>query len=184
MDNPTQPEVDWTEFQEESDTNILDTLSRVCRHKQGLDRDIEEAEQRLKDLKAEQRRYVEDIIPSILLNNGLSEVKLEDNSKVTIKKVYTGHIKQENWDEVEEYLEAHNEDSIIKRETKVDFGKGQTEASVKLMMWLREQNMTYKSKSYIHPMTLKSYIKTKMEDGENFPMELFGANVINQAVVK
>lgn len=182
-----QPEVNWDEFQEEPNENIMQTLAKVCNHKRKLMRDIEDKKQELKELEAENRRVTEDLIPSMLLNNGLSEVKLNTGEKVTIKKIYTGHIKADNWLEAEQYLKDTGEDSIIKSECKVDFGKGRKmmEESVLLMQYLREKNLTYKAKSFVHPMTLKSFIKENMEAGtQDFPMELFGANVINQAVVK
>ena len=183
----TQPEeVNWDEFEEDQDLN-MDTLFEVCTYKRMLMQDIDDQKEKLKRLNEEHRHITEDVIPGMLLDKGLSEIKLKTGEKVTIKKVYTGHIKAEDWLNAEQYLKDSGNDSIIKSECKVDFGKGRKmmEASVLLMQHLREQNLPYKAKSFVHPMTLKSFIKENMESGtENFPMGLFGANIINQAVVK
>ena len=47
-----------------------------------------------------------------------------------------------------------------------------------------QQGYAAEQKTEIHPQTLRAFVKERVENGDDFPMELFGAWVGQRAVIK
>jgi hypothetical protein len=174
-----------------SNPNYLNYLADLCKKMLRLDVEINRAEEAVKELKAQRRELNEIAIPDIFLDMGLSEIKLEDEhglgiKKVSVSKAYSASIPKDRWDEAKQWLVEQEEDAMIKTKVTADFGKGraETENSIKLMTFLKNGNVWYDVKESVHPMTLKSFVKQRLEGGKALPMDLFGVHVINQTKIK
>ena len=169
----------------------LNYLAEQCKAMLKLDIEINRAENTVKALKAKRREINEITIPDIFLDMGLSEIKLEDEhglgiKKISVVKTYSASIPKDRWDEVKEWLVEQEEDAMIKTKITADFGKGraETENSVKLMAYMQKENIWYLAKEAVHPMTLKSFVKQRLEGGKALPMDLFGVHVLSQTKIK
>jgi len=66
----------------------------------------------------------------------------------------------------------------------VSFGRGEDNAAKNAVGILREQGFDPDVKTHIHPMTLKAFVKERVEDGKPIDLDLFGAYVVNAAEIR
>ena len=148
---------------------------------------ITSKEEELAVLKEAARKLSEEIIPGILLGCGIETIKLDNGMKVSVSKFYSAKIPDERKDEAFKFLEDSGNDSIIKSEVDMTFGKGEEERELekKAVALLTESGIPFEQKRGIHPQTLKAFVKEQIESGvENFPMDLFGVYIGNKTKVK
>lgn len=174
---------------DEEPTNTKQVLKEVgdaCNRLKELKAKQAELELELKNLTGTIRQFEEVTVPDLLSSAGLEEIKLESGEKVKVKQVYTASIRPENWGEVKAFLVKNEEDAMIKLAVDTRFGTGrkEQEQSVRLLQFLADSDINFKSKETIHPMTLKSYVRQKIEAGEAFPADLFGVHVLNKTTIK
>ena len=147
---------------------------------------LENLEQMIKDLKTEIKDIAEDIIPTMMSQAGLSEYKLDDGSKVTVKENVYAHISAKNKPDAFDWLRKQGLDDIIKNEIVATFGRGEDTKAVDLYNYLTQAaKLNAVQKQTVHPSTLKAFAKEQVESGNpDFPQELFGVHVVREASVK
>lgn len=157
------------------------------------ERAVESAEAALKVLKERERKLREEDLPSAMEEVGLKKVVLQSGEEVTVKQeVYAAYPKAQEG-RVFAWLKEHGAAGLIKNEVVVALGKladDDEEALEKanaLIRALGDLNMDYATKEAVHPQTMKAFIREQLESPEKaaeFPMELFGARVVNAASIK
>ena len=156
-------------------------IARAIRNKEAEIGDLEEL---LKSKKEELRRKSEEELPSMMAELGVNSFELDDGSKVTVRDLYGGYISKPNRDAAYEWLRENNYDDIIKNIIAVQFGRGEDQEAEKYLKILEGHGLLPEQNTSIHPSTLKAWVKERMENGDQFPMDLFGAFVGQRAVVK
>jgi hypothetical protein len=114
----------------------------------------------------------------------LSEFKLEDGSQVTIKPTYGASIKVEDRPQAYEWLRENGYDDIIKNTVTCAFGRGEDDNASAFTALAEKEGFIPTQKEEIHTSTLRAFIKERVENGDEFPSELFGAYVGQRAVIK
>ena len=138
---------------------------------------VSEATQNLKEL-------AEKTLPEKMNAMGLTEFKLDNGYKIVIKKMYFGSISETNAIPAFEWLKKEGHDDIIKNKVQCDFGRGEEEKAEKLVKLLQENEVQFESKKFVHPQTLKAFVKEQMTAGkEGFPTDLFGAFTLDKSSV-
>lgn len=147
---------------------------------------LEKLEQLVKDTKAQIKDIAEDVIPTMMLQAGLSEYKLEDGSKVSVKENVYAHISKANAQAAFQWLRNNDYGDIIKNEVVASFSKGEDERATDLLKHLQQElELNATQKEAVHPSTLKAFAKERVESGDTeFPTELFGVHVVREASVK
>ena len=153
-------------------SEILD-LAKTLTEKERL---IEETSKTLEKLSAEAKEIRERQLPDVMLTFGLTEIKMVDGRILTIKPVYYASVPKARSESAFQWLRDNAMGGIIKSEIKVsDSYKDQ----------LIEANVPFELKESINPMTLRSFVRERIEANDtNFPRELFGAVTVNTAVFK
>ena len=164
----------------DDELQIVSTLS----HKQlELEDEVTRLEELLKDTK-KQLDFVRQVeLPNALAEIGLSSITLTNGAKIEVKQKYYASIPVESRAEAFAWLQDHSYDSIIKNVVKCEFGKGENDSAKEAMRELISLGLRPVNDKSVHPMTLKSFIKDLLERGEEFPMDLFGAGVVNESKV-
>ena len=111
-------------------------------------------------------------------------MELEDGSKVELKPTYGAYIKVDNRDKAFEWLKENGYDDIIKNVVSVQFGRGEEKLADDLVSLTTGAGYSPDQKKDIHPQTLKAFVKDQVENGNEFPMDLFGAWVGQRANIK
>ena len=89
----TSPNFDVREEMLKDSTDLLDnvevtTIAQECVKLKSKEDEIAKLEEQLKNKKAEADDISSRVIPELLAEQGLSEIKLADGSKVSVKKEY------------------------------------------------------------------------------------------------
>ena len=145
---------------------------------------IANLENLLKEKKRELLKLTDEDLPSMLQEIGLSEFKLEDGSQVTIKPTYGASIKVEDRPQAYEWLRENGYDDIIKNTVTCAFGRGEDDNASAFAALAEKEGFIPSQKEEIHASTLRAFIKERVENGDEFPSELFGAYVGQRAVIK
>jgi hypothetical protein len=123
-------------------------------------------------------------LPAMFLELGLNKLELADGSTVEVKQTYGASIKVDNRPAAYDWLREHDYDDIIKNTVACNFGRGDDELAKQFSEFAMAQGFDAQTKTEIHPQTLRAFIKERVEAGEEFPMELFGAWVGQRATIK
>tara|TARA_R100000234_G_scaffold46829_1_gene27995 strand:- start:17050 stop:17583 length:534 start_codon:yes stop_codon:yes gene_type:complete len=145
---------------------------------------IQHLEAKLKLEKEAYAKLVEEDLPLKLAEFGMSEIKMDDGSKIVIKNVYRGHISKDNQQAAFNWLRENNFDDIIKNEVKVVFGKGEDDEASKFKSRLTEDGVGYNDREYVHHSTLSGFIREQTEKGKALPQDLLGIYVGQEAQIK
>lgn len=146
---------------------------------------VAEAEAELKTAKTRLEEIENKELPDLLIELGLTEIKLADGSKIEVKEQIKASITAENADAAFKWLRENDFAGIIKTGVSFEFDRGDDEAANKFAGEVFEQfGQTPAVKNTVHSMTLKSFVKEQIEAGTDIPRETFGVYVFNQAVYK
>ena len=156
-----------------------------------LARQIRDKEDRIKslegDLKAEKKsllKLTDEDMPAMLAEIGISSFSLDDGSQVEVKQTYGVSILVDNRPKAHEWLRDHGYDDIIKNTVLCQFGRGEDDLASSFTAFAQKQGYVPEQKTEIHPQTLRAFVKERVEEGDDFPMELFGAWIGQRAVIK
>jgi hypothetical protein len=159
-------------------------MAEIARAIGNKEAEIGDLEDLLKSKKEELRRQSEEELPSMMAELGINSFELDDGSKVTVRDLYGGYISVPNRDAAYEWLRENNYDDIIKNIIAVQFGRGEDQKAEQYLKILEGHGLLPEQNTSIHPSTLKAWVKERMENGDQFPMDLFGAFVGQRAVIK
>ena len=169
---------------EEISSEDLMGIADLVKAQVNLEQQIAKASESLQEMQDTLRRISETTIPEAMMAIGLSEVKLQTGESVTIKKYYSASIPGERSTEALAWLRKTGNDDIIKNNVICQFGKGEDDVATLAVELLRSKGLTPEQKTFVHPMTLKSFVKERIENAQELPQELFGVYVGNKTVIK
>lgn len=162
----------------------LSSVGALAKRAKQLEKEIDEIESVLKERKDQQRKLLEESIPSMLQELGMKKFTMADGSTIEIKPFYGASIKEENRAVAYEWLRKNGYDDIIKNTVSVRFGRNEDKLCDALINQLREQNYPVEQTEKIEPQTLKAWAKEMVERGVEFPTETFGLFTGHKATIK
>lgn len=167
-----------------ADDNSLMTISNLAMRQLSLAGQIEDAEERLKELNAQFKQISEMDLPNAMLELGMRSFKLEDGASISVEKFYGASIKVENRPLAYAWLEENGHGPLIKTDVVIPFGKG-TEARAdakELMEDLKSEGFDVALEESVHHSTLKAFAKEQLEAGTPLP-DLFTVFVGEKAKI-
>jgi len=159
-------------------------ISALARRAKLLEKEIDDLEETVKERKNQYRKITEEALPEALAQLGMSSFKMEDGSSIDIKPFYSASISEARRAEAFQWLRDHGFEDIIKNTVSVRFGRGEDELCVRLLDLLGQQGYPAAQAEKVEPQTLKAWVKERVERGEEFPTELFGAFIGKKATIK
>ena len=166
---------------ESMDNTGLKSIAEIARAARNQEDLVNKLEDQLKTAKRELLRLTDEDLPAMLQELGLSSFELDDGSKVTVRPTYGAHIKAENRETAFDWLRQNGFDDIIKNTVSCNFGRGEDREASEFIDYAQGLGYAAEQKTEVHPSTLKAWVKERVETGETFPMELFGAYVGQRA---
>ncbi len=183
MNNLTeQMEQDQTEVIK-STTNI-ETLSDQVLKLRAMEDQLKIMEDALKTKKKEIDRVSGEVIPTMLSEMGLSQLKLMDGSSVDVKPFYSATISAQNKDRAYNWLRTNGLGDIIKNEISVSFGRNEDNKAAGYAELAKSRGFQPTQKLKVEPMTLKALVRERIEAGKEMPTELFNIFVGNKTTIK
>ena len=179
------------DFEEASATAVekvsqqgLGSVAEIARAIRAAEDRIANVEEQLTEYKKELLKLTDEDLPAMLQELGLSSFSLDDGSTVEVKPTYGASIKVDNRPAAFEWLREHGYDDIIKNTVACSFGRGEDDRASAFAAFAEREGYFAEQKTEVHPQTLRAFVKERVEAGDEFPMELFGAYVGQRAVIK
>jgi len=166
------------------DQERLKTVASMAVAIRNKEAEIEDLEAKLKKEKNALLKMTDEDLPTMLTEIGFSSITLDDGSNVTVKQTYGASIRIDDKPQAFEWLRDNGYDDIIKNQVMCIFGRGEDDQASAFKALASQQGLAAEQKTDIHPQTLRAFIKERVENGDDFPMELFGAWVGQRAVIK
>jgi hypothetical protein len=149
-----------------------------------MEQEIETAEAALSSLKKQYLKLTDEELPAVLEELGIAEMKLDDGSKIKLTQIYGASIPVDRREEAFAWLRENGYDDIIKNTVACSFGRGEDDKAAKFTDSIRRMGLAPDTKTEVHAMTLKAFVRERVETGDELPMDLFGAFVGQRAVIK
>ena len=109
-----------------------------------------------------------------------TEAQLKDLQQ----KYVSARIPETKKQEAFQYLRSIGEGDLIKNEVIVSFSMGQDNQAGSVVADLEDKGFAPVKKQHVHPMTLKTWIKNRIENGHDIDFDLFGVYQGNRAKIK
>jgi hypothetical protein len=165
------------------DTGTGKQLSDLVRKLRSIEQDIEDAELNMKALKAEKHRLSVENIPGLMDEMGVDRLDV-DGVSVSRKMIVHASIPQDRKEEAFAWLRENGLDDIIKNDVTCSFGKGEDNVAGDVVGLLHEKGFDPKTKTHVHPSTLKAFVKERIVDGKPIDLDMFGAFIANAAEIR
>ena len=151
------------------------TIAQECVKLKKKEDEIAQIEEQLKNKKAEADDIGSRVIPELLAEQGLSEIKLADGSKVSVKKEFRATVPKDNLkrESALQWLRDQGLGDIIKNNVFVTFGKGEDNKAQQLLDLAAENGFEPEQKSDVAWATLTALFRERIESGLDMPSEVF-----------
>jgi len=175
---------------EQDKTDILDksenikSLSNEVQKMESLVKEIESIEENLKKKKKDLDVISGEVIPTMMSEMGLSQLKLMDGSQIDVKPFYNATITVANRESAFNWLRQNGLGDIIKNEVVVSFGRGEDNKAAEYAELAKSQGLQPAQKLKVEPMTLKALVRQRIEAGQEMPTEIFSIFVGNKTTIK
>ena len=167
-----------------SRTENIQSLADQVQMLEGLHKRIETSEDNLKDLKNEYQRISGEVIPTMMSEMGLAELKLSDGSHLKVSTSYKAHITEANKEAAFNWLRDNGLGDIIKNEISVSFGSFEDNKAADYAELAKGQGFQPTQKMKVESMTLKALVRERIEAGKEMPTEIFGVFSENKTTIK
>ena len=167
-----------------SKTENIQSLADQVSMLEGLHKRIETGENNIKDLKKEYQRISGEVIPTMMSEMGLAELKLSDGSHLKVSTTYRATITEANKEAAFNWLRNNGLGDIIKNEILVSFGRNEDNKAATYAELAKGQGFQPTQKMKVEPMTLKALVRERIEAGKEMPTEIFGVFSENKTTIK
>ncbi len=151
---------------------------------ESLAKEIEDIEENLKEKKKDLDVISAEVIPTMMSEMGLSQLKLMDGSMLDVKPFYSATITVANRESAFNWLRQNGLGDIIKNEMVVSFGRGEDNKAAEYAELAKSQGLQPAQKLKVEPMTLKALVRQRIEAGQEMPTEIFSIFVGNKTTIK
>ena len=165
-------------------TEHIQSLADQVERLEGVSSEIEEAESRIKLLKKKRDHISGEVIPTMMSEMGLAELKLHDGSHLKVSTSYRATITEANKEAAFNWLRNNGLGDIIKNEISVSFGRNEDNKAADYAALAQERGYQPTQKLKVEPMTLKALVRERIEAGKEMPTEIFGVFSENKTTIK
>ena len=165
-------------------TDNIQSLADQVERLEAVVTTIDAAEDNLKLLKKKRDHISGEVIPTMMSEMGLAELKLHDGSHLKVSTTYRATITEANKETAFNWLRNNGLGDIIKNEISVSFGRGEDKKAAHYAELAKGQGLEPTQKLKVEPMTLKALVRERIEAGKELPTELFGVYTENKTTIK
>lgn len=133
---------------------------------------IEQLTAELRAAKEDWEKIARELLPDAMAACHLKSFTLESGQVITIKDDVHASIPIAALAQAAQWLRAHNHGAIVKNEFKVPFGAGEDEQARTLEKFLDANGVEFNSRVFVHPQTLKRWVKDQLAEGNEVPKSI------------
>jgi hypothetical protein len=145
---------------------------------------IADIENDLKMMKKKRDHISGEVIPTMMSEMGLAELKLHDGSHLKVSTSYRATITEANKEAAFNWLRNNGLGDIIKNEISVSFGRNEDNKAADYAELAKSSGFQPTQKMKVEPMTLKALVRERIEAGKEMPTEIFGVFSENKTTIK
>ena len=178
--------IDFEKDQQDSmkKTNNIQSLADQVERLESLNARLALQEDNMKSTKKDIERLSGEVIPTMMTEMGLSELKLQDGSHLKVSTSYRATITEANKETAFNWLRNNGLGDIIKNEISVSFGRNEDNKAADYAELAKGQGFQPTQKMKVEPMTLKALVRERIEAGKEMPTEIFGVFSENKTTIK
>ena len=165
-------------------TDNIQSLADQVERLEAVATTIDAAEENLKLLKKKRDHISGEVIPTMMSEMGLAELKLHDGSHLKVSTTYRATITEANKETAFNWLRNNGLGDIIKNEISVSFGRNEDNKAADYAELAKGQGFQPTQKMKVEPMTLKALVRERIEAGKEMPTEIFGVFSENKTTIK
>ena len=165
-------------------TENIQSLADQVEKLEELQGRLQTQEQIMKDTKKQIERLSGEVIPTMMSEMGLAELKLQDGSHLKVSTSYRATITEANKEAAFNWLRNNGLGDIIKNEISVSFGRNEDNKAATYAELAKGQGFQPTQKMKVEPMTLKALVRERIEAGKEMPTEIFGIFSENKTTIK
>ena len=165
-------------------TDNIQSLADQVQRLEAMQQQLEIQEDALKEKKKQIQHLSGEVIPTMMSEMGLAELKLHDGSHLKVSTSYRATITEANKVAAFNWLRKNGLGDIIKNEISVSFGRNEDNKAADYAALAQERGYQPTQKLKVEPMTLKALVRERIEAGKEMPTELFNIFVGNKTTIK
>jgi len=169
----------------EASNDQLKQVGELAQKAEDLKAEVDALEQERKARKAELDKLLNNDLPAVMDEAGLSEFKTSNGRKIKVEEVVSASIPKARLDEALSWLREQGHGDLIKHELKVSLGKGSDNIvpEVKNALW-RDYGLDPTDSETVHSQTLSAFCREQMANGVELPEDLLGLYAARVAKLK
>ena len=165
-------------------TDNIQSLADQVERLEDMQQQLEIQEDAIKEKKKQIQYLSGEVIPTMMSEMGLAELKLHDGSHLKVSTSYRATITEANKEAAYNWLRKNGLGDIIKNEISVSFGRNEDNKAADYAELAKGQGFQPTQKMKVEPMTLKALVRERIEAGKSMPTELFGVFSENKTTIK
>ena len=165
-------------------TGGVQSLADQVERLEAMQKQLEIQEEAIKDKKKQIQHISGEVIPTMMSEMGLAELKLHDGSHLKVSTSYRATITEANKESAFNWLRENGLGDIIKNEILVSFGRNEDNKAADYAELAKGQGFQPTQKMKVEPMTLKALVRERIEAGKEMPTEIFGVFSENKTTIK
>ena len=170
---------DYAEYEErpaDVGDNVLKKAASLATEQLEAEKAVEEAQANLKAAQEKLRIISEHTIPNFMDEIDMNRFETGGGISIELSEKVRTHIKKEDKGEAHDWLEDNGRGAVVKRTFKIAFGRDDEKWANKFAADLRrrKRKLNVAVEKKVEPSTLTAMCKEMLEQGVDFPLELFG----------
>ena len=165
-------------------TDNIQSLADQVERLEAMQQQLEIQEDAIKEKKKQIQHISGEVIPTMMSEMGLAELKLHDGSHLKVSTSYRATITEANKAAAFNWLRENGLGDIIKNEISVSFGRNEDNKAADYAELAKGQGFQPTQKMKVEPMTLKALVRERIEAGKEMPTEIFGVFSENKTTIK
>lgn len=145
---------------------------------------VDAAELALRAAKDAYTRTEQEDLPELMREFGLTELRLEDGTRVDVREDVQAAITEERRASAHAWLREHGFGGLIKTAVTVSFGRNEEDQARVLAQRLAEEKYATDCAESVNPQTLRAFVRERLEAGDKIPFDLFGVRPFNRARIE
>lgn len=164
-----------------------------------LEKEQQELEESLKKKNEEIAQLKREILPDMLLSAGIDSFPLGNGYTLEVRKIFSANIPSEGTIDKEKddakreslllrrsvalkWLDEHGGSDLVKNVVKLDFDRG---APIdEIVDFAINNNVGFSQSQTVHHMSLANFIREKLANGEDVPLDVFSVYDGSEAKIK
>lgn len=162
-----------------NESDILGRISKLADKMHQLDRDVAEAELKVKKLQAQHDQIAIEQLPDLFEQVGMAELKTRSGLPLKLKNKVHTNISKDRKATAIAWLDENGQGGMVKRSVIIDFDKTQTEKVLRLLRLIGKGWPNHRTELDVHSATVKAFVTRQLAEGKKIPFDVFGIHCVD-----